>query len=228
MLVQPEDTLQSRHAETLQINLADFAVATNVLGPGRRAIIWVQGCPRRCPRCITPHMQRFDIDREWVTLAQLAQRVLECLPIEGITFVGGEPFSHALQLSELVKTVRQTANLSVVTYTGHTFARIQALQKHEWQALVDVTDLLIDGEYIEAQACDLIWRGSANQRLHFLSPRYQALAPYVTNARGRLLEFSVNQQGHLRVIGIPEPSFFDQFVENLRERGVDLTIEQPS
>jgi anaerobic ribonucleoside-triphosphate reductase activating protein len=224
MLVQPEDTLQTRQTESLLINLADFAVATNVLGPGRRAIIWVQGCPRRCPNCITPHMQRFDIDREWVTPAQLADRVLEHLPLEGVTFVGGEPLSHARQLCELVKVIRQTCDLSVVTYTGHRFARIQALRKAEWQSLVEVTDLLIDGEYIEAQACDLIWRGSANQQLHFLSPRYEALAPYVMNARGRLLEFGVDRYGQLRVIGIPEAAFFDTLAERLQEQGIDLKM----
>lgn len=224
MLVQAEDILEGRHADSLLINLADFAVASNVLGPGRRAIIWVQGCPRRCPGCITPHMQWFNIDREWVTPASLAQRVLSCLPLEGVTFVGGEPFSHALQLSELVKRIRQSVNLSVVTYTGHQYARIQALRKPEWEALLNVTDLLIDGEYIEEQACDLIWRGSANQQLHFLSARYRPLAPYVQHARGRLLEFGVNQQGQLRVIGIPEPNFFEQFAERLQERGVNLRM----
>lgn len=223
MLFQAEDTLERRHVDQLLINLADFAVATNVLGPGRRAIIWVQGCPRRCPKCITSQMQRFDINREWVTPAELARRVLACLPLEGMTFVGGEPFSHARQLSELVRLVRQTVDLSVVTYSGHKLARIQALRLPAWQALLEVTDLLIDGEYIEAQSCDLIWRGSFNQQLHFLTPRYQSLAPYVQNARGRLLEFGVNPQGQLRVIGIPEPGFFDQLGERLHSKGVNLT-----
>lgn len=208
------------------INLADFAVATNVLGPGRRAIIWVQGCPRRCPGCITPHMQRFDIEREFITAADLAQRVLVQMPLEGVTFVGGEPFSHALQLSQLVNIIRQSVNLSVVTYSGHTLAQIEAAQKEEWQALLAVTDLLIDGEYIEEQACDLIWRGSANQQLHFLTARYQPLAPVVVNARGRLLEFSINQWGQLQVIGIPAPDFFDDLSERLHEEGVDLTMIQ--
>jgi anaerobic ribonucleoside-triphosphate reductase activating protein len=171
-------------------------------------------------------MQRFDIEREWITPERLAERVLECLPLEGVTFVGGEPFSHARQLSKLVTIIRQSSNLSVVTYTGHKYDRIQALRKSEWHELVALTDLLIDGEYIEARACDLIWRGSDNQQLHFLSARYQALAPYLVNARGRLLEFGMNQQGRLRVIGIPEVGFFDKLASRLEQQGIDLIMDQ--
>jgi len=228
MLIQADETVELRFIDELLINLADFDVATNVLGPGRRALIWVQGCPRRCPHCITPHMQRFDIEREWISPAVLAERVLAQLPLEGITFVGGEPFSHARQLSALVQEIRKTVNLSVVTYTGHSLNRIRAVKRPDWQHLLALTDLLIDGEYLEQESCDLLWRGSANQQLHFLSPRYQRLAPYVQHARGRLLDIRYSAHGLLRVIGIPEPGFFDQLLAGLNEEGVVLTLPEPS
>lgn len=208
-----------------KINLADFAIAADVLGPGRRALVWVQGCPRRCYHCITPHMQDLKQVREIVTVDDLAQRILLQLPLEGITFLGGEPFAHAQALAALVRTLRSTTDLSVVTYTGYTLTQLHEANNPAWDALLAVSDILIDGEYIEAQACDLLWRGSANQQLHFLTPRYAALAPLVQNARGRLLEFSLDRQGRLRVIGIPEPDFFVRLQSNLAAHEVSLHMD---
>jgi anaerobic ribonucleoside-triphosphate reductase activating protein len=203
------------------INLADYAVAADVLGPGRRAVVWVQGCPRRCPGCITAHMQRFDVDRAWVTAADLAGRILGDGPLEGLTLVGGEPFSHAAPLAELATLVRR-AGLSVVTYSGHTYEQLLRAGRADWRALLDATDLLIDGEYLAAQSTDLLWRGSANQRLHFLSPRYRHLAPALADARGHALSLELDAGGLLRIIGIPAPGFHEELAAALAAQGVDL------
>ncbi|NJN67970.1 MAG: radical SAM protein [Chloroflexaceae bacterium] len=225
MVTHPEKQPGMQHLDVHSINLADFAVAVDVLGPGRRAIIWVQGCPHRCTGCITPHMQPFAIERERVSPALLAERVLREMPIEGVTLVGGEPFSHAHQLAEMVNILRHTAPLSVVTYTGYTREDITAAHHPAWSELLAITDLLIDGSYIEEQHTDLLWRGSSNQRLHFLSQRYQPLAPYVQNARGHLLELSITAQGRVRVIGIPERGFFVQLTERLGTGGLVLDFD---
>jgi anaerobic ribonucleoside-triphosphate reductase activating protein len=213
------DTIQDSAA--VWINLADFTIATDVLGPGRRAILWVQGCPRRCKGCITEHMQPFDIDREWITAAHLAQRILAHAPLEGITLVGGEPFSHAHALATLVRELHATTALSVVTYTGHTRAWLEAHSCREWQALLAVTDLLIDGEYRADQACNLLWRGSSNQQLHFLTPRYAPLEPLVQHAPGERLEFQIRKDGQVRLVGVPTPDLLRQLVTHLRERHIE-------
>jgi anaerobic ribonucleoside-triphosphate reductase activating protein len=209
---------QSHH----RVNLADFDVATNVLGPGRRAIVWVQGCPRRCEGCITPDMLRFDVDREWISADALAARVLDEMPLEGVTFVGGEPFSQAAGLARVASRLREAAGLSVVTYTGHTLEELLAgrARSNGWAYLLDATDLLVDGEYVSALACDLLWRGSSNQRLHFLTSRYESLAAAIVAARGRLLHISVGPSGALRIVGIPDEAFVARLYASLEARGV--------
>lgn len=216
----------SRPRNEERINLADLAVATNVLGPGRRAILWVQGCPRRCPGCMSAALQAFTVDREWLTPLQLAQRVLELQPLAGVTLVGGEPFAQAGPLATLLGLLRQTTDLGVVTYSGYTLRTLASGRHPAWQALLAATDLLIDGPYRETAACDLLWRGSANQRLHWLSPRYRALAPFVEQARGRLIELDLDASGQLRVVGIPEPGFIERMLRGLRERGVEVLPDE--
>lgn len=77
---------------------------SNVLGPGRRYIIWTQGCFRRCFRCASPQLQPieqgFTIDIE-----TLAQQIINSSDIDGITISGGEPFLHAKELGNLLSRV---------------------------------------------------------------------------------------------------------------------------
>jgi anaerobic ribonucleoside-triphosphate reductase activating protein len=37
-----------------KINLFRYHAPVEVLGPGKRAVIWVQGCPFGCSGCIVP------------------------------------------------------------------------------------------------------------------------------------------------------------------------------
>jgi len=56
----------------------------------------------------------------------------------------------------------------VITYTGYTFEDLwRRAQDDIWTArLLDLTDLLIDGPYMEElRDLELLFRGSSNQRL---------------------------------------------------------------
>ena len=66
------------------------------------------------------------------------------------------------------------AKIGVVCYSGYTLQELQDHPDLGVQALLARLDLLIDGPYIQTQTASLRWRGSANQQLHFLSPRYAA------------------------------------------------------
>jgi len=56
---------------------------------------------------------------EEIEVDVLAERVLAEADLEGITFLGGEPFSQAAPLALLARQIRQTG-LSVMTFTGYT------------------------------------------------------------------------------------------------------------
>jgi anaerobic ribonucleoside-triphosphate reductase activating protein len=187
----------------MKLNIAFATIAKNVLGPGRRRILWVQGCPRRCPGCITPQMQSFE-DREWVEVEALAER-FGTDDVEGLTFVGGEPFSQAVGLASLVEVLQRRHPWSVMTYTGHNYADLQK-GSAEWSELLKRTDILVDGEYMQERACDLLWRGSDNQTMYFLTDRYRHLEPLCSH-RGRYLEFTLDATGAMVMIGIPPPGF---------------------
>ena len=41
----------------MKITISHIGVADEILGPGKRLIIWTSGCPKRCPACIAPDLQ---------------------------------------------------------------------------------------------------------------------------------------------------------------------------
>lgn len=88
--------------------------------------------------------------------------------LAGMTFSGGEPFLQAAALAELARAVH-AAGGTVVTYTGYTFEQLCRIGESGHEAvirLLEETDLLVDGPYIESlRDMELPFRGSANQRL---------------------------------------------------------------
>jgi len=140
-------------------------------GPGARFALWVQGCSIRCEGCCNPEMFA-DRGGEELSVAALAAEVLAEPGLEGVTFLGGEPFEQAAPLAELARAVR-ARGLSVMVFTGHLREELEARAEPGVRALLDAADLLADGPFVATQPGNhLRWLGSRNQRLHFLSERY--------------------------------------------------------
>lgn len=187
-------------APAARLRIHRFVPFTRAEGPGERACLWVQGCPIRCAGCAVPWTWDADAG-EWMDVDVLAERILGGPPVEGVTFLGGEPFEQAAALAELGRILREHG-LSVLTFSGYTVEKIRRARRADWDALLGVTDLLIDGPYVRARL-DLSrpWVGSSNQRYHFLTDRYRHLEPELTRLPQRL-EVRVHPDGRLEINGM--------------------------
>ncbi len=142
---------------------------TKVEGPGTRFCIWVQGCTRNCKGCFMPLAQP-QSGGEAVDVDVLFKQIQEQKEtIEGVTFLGGEPFEQAEALSYIAQKV-QCMGLSVLTFTGYKYETLLGLNNKHVNKLLANTDLLIDGEFQE-QNLDYSrpWVGSSNQRYLLLT-----------------------------------------------------------
>jgi len=161
-------------AAELSLNLGSFLPRSRVNGPGERAVLWLQGCPLRCPGCYNPALLPVK-DAARFPVGVVAE-VIKAIPdIEGVTYSGGEPTMQAAALAALSETLH-AAGLSVVCYTGHVYEHLLAGADPAVVALLRQVDLLIDGPFERGKAPGGRWRGSANQRLIALSERYRDLA----------------------------------------------------
>jgi anaerobic ribonucleoside-triphosphate reductase activating protein len=96
-------------------------------------------------------------------------KIVESTDIDGLTVSGGEPMLQKEALSSLLHKVREMRpDLSVILFTGYL---LEDFQSDVSKDVLDCIDLLIDGEYYHEQNDDMGLRGSANQRLHFLTSR---------------------------------------------------------
>ena len=88
------------------LNIAATLVGTTALGPGYRAVVWVQGCPIHCAGCIAPDWIPFTPNR-LVSPAELVAELLVDPLVTGLTFSGGEPMAQAAGLAQVAHLARQ-------------------------------------------------------------------------------------------------------------------------
>ena len=144
---------------------------TKVEGPGVRFCIWVQGCSKHCSGCWATETWDFN-KGEKISTKELLTKIKSSKDIEGVTFLGGEPFEQAKAVGILAKEIKKLG-LSVLTFTGQIYEELLKRKDKNIQRLLKYTDLLIDGSF-EIQNFDLSrpWVGSKNQRYIFLSNYY--------------------------------------------------------
>jgi anaerobic ribonucleoside-triphosphate reductase activating protein len=162
------------------LRVATMVDDTCAEGPGRRWALWVQGCSIRCAACCNPEM--FDERRgQPAAPGELAARIsaAHARGVEGVTFLGGEPFEQAAGLAELARHARSLA-MTVMVFSGYTLAQLRA--RAGAAELLALTDLLVDGPYDRTRPepgppVGRRWIGSANQVMHYLTQAYSADDP---------------------------------------------------
>ena len=168
---------------------------TQALGPGKRFAIWVQGCNKRCRGCVAP--DAWDINGGYEKdVAELAEEIINTPNIEGITISGGEPFLQQDALCELIKRVKMQRDLGIIVYTGLLYNDIANTE------LASLTDIIIDGEYVDALNDNKSLRGSSNQNAVCLTQRYNDLISDYYGVDGRKMELYVNGDT-THIVGIP-------------------------
>ncbi len=144
-------------------------------GPGARAVIWVQGCTLGCPGCFNPATHPH-AGGEMMPIATLFRRIVAAgakapiETIEGVTISGGEPLQQPAPLSALLTRLRNETALSILLFTGYTWAEIQRMPAAA--QILACIDVLITGRYDATRRVAHGLLGSSNQRIHLLSARY--------------------------------------------------------
>ena len=87
-------------------------------GPGRRAVLWVQGCSLACPGCFNPETHAIEGGQS-IAVAEFFDLIdSQAGEIEGLTVSGGEPLQQLEALTQLLRLVREHTELSVLLFTG--------------------------------------------------------------------------------------------------------------
>lgn len=153
----------------MKLRVFNILKNTKVEGPETRYCIWVQGCSHHCRGCQAVHTWSHS-GGKLVDIEDIITDIKTQKNIEGVTFLGGEPFEQAEALGEIAEAV-QKFGLGVLCFTGGFLEELR--QNPANQKLLDNIDLLIDGPFdIDNVDYSRPWCGSSNQRYHFLTSRY--------------------------------------------------------
>lgn len=190
-------------------------VSTEVNGHGKRFVIWLQGCRFGCKGCYNPEFW----DESGGTLTSvddIMTRINLTDRIEGVTFTGGEPLLQSEVLLQLVNHIK-SKGLSSVCYTGYRMSNILNDEIPYAKDFIEKIDVLIDGLFDEKEKAPLPWRGSRNQRVHFLSERYKHLEPLILKEGMREVELQIGKEG-LNITGFFDMEMWKKLKEKMNKK----------
>ncbi|MBP2328005.1 anaerobic ribonucleoside-triphosphate reductase activating protein [Kibdelosporangium banguiense] len=207
----------------MRLRLSRIHHPVTALGPGRRIGIWTQGCTIACPGCVSRDTWPADQETEVAVAAVLDWcGTVDPAGVAGVTISGGEPSEQPAALSELVAGLagfQREYGWDLLCYTGVEENEFADRCPEVYRSL----DALVTGPYRAGEPTDLVWRGSANQRLIPLSElghsRYDEWVSAETSAPAIQVQVADER---IWLIGVPGRSAMSKVERMLADRGIRL------
>lgn len=196
--------------------------ASRANGPGRRAVVWFQGCSgMNCPGCWNTRTHHHGIGRS-VLPGVLADEIVQQSPdVEGLTVSGGEPMQQAISLMRLLVDIKnRRGDWSIGMFSGYSLAELEAgnYLLHEnvshggclaqasrdekrtiWNAIKGYLDFAVMGRYDRTKPADPgRFVSSSNQSVELFTSRY-TMADFGTLKVG----VSIKPGGLTTITGFP-------------------------
>ena len=140
-------------------------------GEGVCVTFFTQGCDRHCLGCHNP--QTWDFEGGYEFTQDTLNKIIDAIGANGIQrnlcIMGGEPLHPDNQFLTylVIKQVKKVyPKIKVYIWTGYTYEELLAKNEKILQNIINETDVLIDGPYIQSERdITLPMRGSRNQRI---------------------------------------------------------------
>lgn len=144
------------------IRINDYMIVENehLYGPGKRLLLFLQGCSIHCEGCINQHLWSFE-DGTLISTNKILE-ICNKENVEGITIHGGEPLDQADGLLELVRLIKKD-NYNIILFTGYTKKELSGSQLKVWNC----SDIVVAGRFVlKKRNVNLQFRGSTNQKVY--------------------------------------------------------------
>ncbi len=151
------------------MRISHWLCPTKAGGPGERLMLWLQGCRRGCPGCVSPELQPVD-GGTYITpdlLADILGEEMRATGVQALTLSGGEPLD---QIEEVVALLARLKPRDCLLYTGYSLEEATAMPA--FPRLKQYLTVIITDPYIEALNDGRALRGSSNQRVMVLKPEF--------------------------------------------------------
>ena len=153
------------------INYYEYCVVENehLYGPGKRVLLFLQGCSIHCEGCVNRHL--WDFGKGINATSEEIISFCRDNHVEGITLHGGEPLDQSEGLYPIVKALK-TDHFTVILFTGYNKKDLNINQRRIW----DMSDIVVCGRFdLKKRNVYLQFRGSTNQRIIRRKGKYKQL-----------------------------------------------------
>lgn len=182
----------------MTLQLHSLMECSTVNGPGRRAVIWTQGCSLQCPGCWNPqtHNPLLGFRREVPEVVEWLSKLVRDKSIEGLTISGGEPMEQAPALLELLHQLKAAApSLNIGLFSGYSE---RELHTSDWRAIRSHLCFAVLGRYNSRRPGTNAMVSSTNQTLHLYTSRYSR-ADFAEQS----VEIQIDDTGLTQITGFP-------------------------
>lgn len=152
-------------------------------GPGVRVSLFVSGCRNHCKNCFNPETWDFNYGKPFTK--EVENEIISAMQpdyIKGFTLLGGDPFepenTQAL-LPFIIRLRKIYPDKSFWCFTGYDYeADLLTGKKGDIDTtlkFLNCFDVLVDGRFVEElKDLNLLFRGSANQRIILMKPSLES------------------------------------------------------
>lgn len=180
--------------EISMINYYEYCVVENehLYGPGKRVLLFLQGCSIHCEGCVNRHLWDFGKGKN----ATSEEIISFCRDnhVEGITLHGGEPLDQSEGLYPIVKALKKE-QFTVILFTGYTKRELNIGQKRVW----NLSDIVVCGRFdLKKRNVYLQFRGSINQRIIRRKGKYKH---YQVQDGTTVAILTIDLEGNLNIKG---------------------------
>ena len=171
---------------------------SHIYGPGKRFVVWLQGCSLACEGCWNQQMWSFKA-KQLTHREDLLKLILSAEGIRGVTFLGGEPLQQSANLHWLLSRIRQESELTTFVYSGFESEELNSSGALDW--LYEHSDILVLGRYVKSlRTTTSQWRGSTNQQIVYPPTSREKQRPAELNQS----EIHIDEHGRLTILGYPD------------------------
>ncbi|WP_414054753.1 anaerobic ribonucleoside-triphosphate reductase activating protein [Macrococcus equi] len=140
-------------------------------GSGMRVSVYVSGCHFHCPECFNASIWDFHHGRQVnESLIEEIMTLIDKDYISGLSILGGEPLDNLAVITPLIHAFRSRFKNSkdIWMWSGYMLEYIR--RTPELASIISKIDVLVDGPFVHhLYRPQLKFRGSLNQRIHYLS-----------------------------------------------------------
>lgn len=186
---------------------------SEVNGPGRRAVLWLQGCSLGCAGCWNPssHTRSGGQEIDDAALVQWVHGLWDAQLVSGLTLSGGEPLEQPTGVAALLEVLRrEIPPLSIGVFSGYSRAELDRGRFHVrsnlpkerlrdlWIRIQGCLDWAVLGRYNRLQPASDPLVSSRNQRLELYSARHSS-----AEFSPQMAEVTIDEQGVTQITGFP-------------------------